>query len=319
MDEFYNKCRAAEVLARIIEDRNPGVATAAKDLYLATSEVERYTVHSFSQPRAWRLCLDGGPEEGLEEACFRVQGILCGKDLPPVTLSGNRPSRLRARKYIRQSAKITGFGNEDMLQCIKKIEAIYLKMSNQFKEGSFEPWQPSVFEGNAAMEANTRYFTQATHSTAGDVVDFAPHVDPDGRLRDLMETEYVHTTDNRVEYMELVTNQDGTRTYKAIDPVVFKHGDIVEATISFVAIPTKNNAAKMHVLLRALVLLDQTERNTAAILRMRQRYKTIDFGSAPSSTVQPVLKRKVAYYNNDTDTEETSRRLTKMRVDSDSE
>ncbi|RXW19797.1 hypothetical protein EST38_g6060 [Candolleomyces aberdarensis] len=312
MDEFYNKCNAGETLGRIIEGREPAAEATARDLHLATSEIGRYTVHSFNQPRAWRLCMDGGSGEGLEEACFRVQGVLCGKDLPPVILNG-------ARKFIRQSVKITGFGNEDMLQCIKQIEAVYLKMSNQFKEGSLEPWQPSIFEENAALDASTRYFTPANHSTAGDTVDFAPHVDPDGRLRDLMETEYVHTTDNRVDYMELVTSPNGARTYKVIDPVAFKYGDIVEATISFAAIPTKNNAAKMHVLLRALVLLDQTERNTAAILRMRQRYKTINFGTVLRSVAQPVLKRKVAYYNEETDTEDTNRRLSRMRVDSDSD
>jgi hypothetical protein len=64
-----------------------------------------------------------------------------------------------------------------MLQCVKQIETAYLKMSDQFKEGTVEPWQPSLFEGYVALEANTRYFTHTNHANPGDIVEFAPHVD----------------------------------------------------------------------------------------------------------------------------------------------
>jgi hypothetical protein len=92
-----------------------------------------------------------------------------------------------------------------MVECIQQIEAAYLKMLNQFKEGTLEPWQPSAFEGHPAIEANTRYFTPAAHSAAADIVEFAPYVDPNGELRALMESEYVHTVDNRVDFMEMLT------------------------------------------------------------------------------------------------------------------
>ncbi|KAJ2934233.1 hypothetical protein H1R20_g2861, partial [Candolleomyces eurysporus] len=315
MDEFYSKQNAAKSLEQIIKDRDSalGADSEANDLYLATTKLANCTTRFFNQPRAWRLCIEKGPDSSLEEACFRVQGVLCGKDLPPVVLNG-------ARKYLRQNVKLTGLGNEDMVRCINQIEAIYLKLSNHFKEGSLEPWQPSMFDGNPALEANARYFTQANHSAAGDIVEFAPYVDASGSLRELMEADYVHTSDNRVDYMEQLIGPDGARMYRAVDPVVFKHGDIVEATVSFAAIPTKNNSAKMHIQLRALLLLDQTERNAAAILRMRRRYQTIDFGATLQQQGQPVLKRRIMYYETgDTDTEEAGRRFNRMRVDSDSE
>jgi hypothetical protein len=107
--------------------------------------------------------------------------------------------------------KLTGLGNNDMIQCIQQVEAAYLKMLNHFKEGALEPWQPSTFDGKAAIEANTRYFTHASHAETSDVVDFAPYVDGNGQLRAIMEGDYVHTTDNRVEYMEQVTNIDGIK------------------------------------------------------------------------------------------------------------
>ena len=43
--------------------------------------------------------------------------------------------------------------------------------------------------------------------------------------------------------------------------MVFKLGDIVEATVSFSVMSTKNKTAKLHILLRGLVLLDHTERD----------------------------------------------------------
>lgn len=98
-----------------------------------------------------------------------------------------------------------------MLQCIKKVEDAYVKMLNHFKEGELDPWQPSVFDGMAALEANTRYFTVASHAEAADIVEFAPHVDADGQLKALMDGAYVHTTDNRVDYMVQETSSDGSK------------------------------------------------------------------------------------------------------------
>ncbi|KAJ2915584.1 hypothetical protein MD484_g4827, partial [Candolleomyces efflorescens] len=313
MDEFYSKGNAGDTLAQLIQDRNMD-----SRFYLSTCEFADLTVNLFSQPRAWRLCSETGQDSTLEEACFKVQGVLCGKDLPPVNQTGSRLSRLRSRKFIRQYVKVTGFGNEDMLQCVKRIEMAYLKMSDHFKEGTVEPWQPSLFEGYVALEANTRYFTHTNHANPGDIVDFAPHVDSGGRLKDIMEGEYVHTTDNRVDYLERVTGPDGETRYRVVDPVIFKSGDIVEAVVAFAIIPTKKNTAKLHLLLRGLVLLDQTERNSAAIMRMRNRYRAINIGQSVCQPVgQPSLKRKLMFYDTDPETEETGRQFTRMRVDSD--
>jgi len=49
----------------------------------------RMAVRTYEQPTTFRL-IDMGPDETseLEEVVMRVQGILCAKDLPPIT---NRP------------------------------------------------------------------------------------------------------------------------------------------------------------------------------------------------------------------------------------
>ena len=47
----------------------------------------------------------------------------------------------------------------------------------------------------------------------------------------------------------------------------------MEATVSFAVIPTKNKGTKMHILLRALVLLDQTERNVSGLFIDRDSFR----------------------------------------------
>ena len=54
-----------------------------------------------------------------------------------------------------------------------------------------------------------------------------------------------------------------------MDPVFIKIGDIVEATIALAAIPTKSKTVKLQVLLRTLVLFDQTERDVCAVWFLR--------------------------------------------------
>jgi hypothetical protein len=98
-----------------------------------------------------------------------------------------------------------------MERAINQVEELYVKMSGRFAEGTLEPWQPATFEGHSALEANTRYFTPAHYAVPEDRVEFAPYVDNNGILKSLMEGEFVHTTDNRVDYLERITATDGTK------------------------------------------------------------------------------------------------------------
>ena len=110
-----------------------------------------------------------------------------------------------------------------------------------------------------------------------------------------------------------------------MSPTQFKIGDIVEAVVAFVCYPTQKGPIKMTMALRALSLLDHTERDVsilvlhadgrelthqqeAAILRMRSKQKATS-GMGTLST----LKRKSAYGHEDTD--DTGMRFSRMRID----
>lgn len=85
-------------------------------------------------------------------------------------------------------------------------------MAAKFQDRMLEPWQPVSFEGHIALKANTRYFTPSLYATVDDCVEFGLYVDDNGTLKSIMGGDYVHTTDNRVDYVKRVAAADGTKT-----------------------------------------------------------------------------------------------------------
>ncbi|KAH6886518.1 hypothetical protein BKA70DRAFT_1444401 [Coprinopsis sp. MPI-PUGE-AT-0042] len=309
MDSFYNAHEAEVQRLATITSARMG-KTSASDI-LSTADIfnaPSVQLISFPQSKSWRLCNEGGDGQA-EEAIFRVQGILCGKDLPPVPARA-ATSALRARRFIRQNVKITGLGEAQFLSALTSLEAAYLKIANNFPDGTLEDYQPATHNSHYAIEANTRYFTFTKPGMGADEhLDFLEGVDPDGTLARLSSDGYSHTEDNRVDYFQVICDAQGNDKYQRISPSIFRVGDIVEAAISFVCLPTKTGKHKTHLALRALVLLSQEDRNNAAMLRMRNRYK-----DDLSETPVPVLKRKAAYADV-VDADSTTRHLGRMRID----
>ncbi|TFK20883.1 hypothetical protein FA15DRAFT_658775 [Coprinopsis marcescibilis] len=96
--------------------------------------------------------------------------------------------------------------------------------------------------------------------------------------------------------------------YRVISPAAFKVGDIVEALILIGCVPVKKTL-KMIIMILALMLIDHTECNQAALLRMRQRYH-----GAKAVTGGYILKRKSAY-STDADIGSTESAIACMRLD----
>jgi hypothetical protein len=45
----------------------------------------RMTVRKYDDPTTWRLTKNADAHSDIEESVMRVQGVLCLKDLPPIT------------------------------------------------------------------------------------------------------------------------------------------------------------------------------------------------------------------------------------------
>ncbi|RDB26050.1 hypothetical protein Hypma_006130 [Hypsizygus marmoreus] len=154
-------------------------------------------------------------------------------------------------------------------------------------------------------------------------VDFGPMVDPNGMLATMQGEGFVHSAENKVEYMGMSVNVDTNKVrYINIDPSKIRIGDIVEVQISFVCIPIKDGFFKLMNILRAITLLDQSHRDVSNMLTSRKQWLTYYLGWTLSriqggihvNKVFKTIKRKALYTEED-EIEETGGKLSKMRID----
>ncbi|KAF8810962.1 hypothetical protein BYT27DRAFT_7336378 [Phlegmacium glaucopus] len=85
----------------------------------------------------------------------------------------------------------------------------------------------------------------------------SPLVDPRGILEKLTKEGFLHGEENEVHYYQVHKNDAGGKTsVETVNPQIFRIGDIVEAQVSFIVVPLKDNKHKMIVVLRLIALLD---------------------------------------------------------------
>ncbi|KAH6902958.1 hypothetical protein BKA70DRAFT_1228126 [Coprinopsis sp. MPI-PUGE-AT-0042] len=313
MDTFYNVESAAQRLERIAEREalSQRLASCLSDNDIW--KTSKYRLMNFPRLKSWRLCQYDGNGDA-EEALFRVQGVLCEKNLPPLQKKSKlTESDMRARRFLRQSVKVSGLGTAQFAKAVANLEVAHLTASNSFVDGRLQDYEPAVHNSFQAIEAGARYFTlKKDDECVEGVVSFADGVDPHGGLAQLMSNNCVHTEDNQVDYFESIADGvGGSRRFSRVSPTAFRIGDIVEIAFSMSCIPLKGGRTKLLLLLRALVLLSQEDRNSAAILRMRSRYpQPLD----PEKVAGPTLKRK-APYSDEVEEELAEHRFNRMRIE----
>ncbi|KAJ2931784.1 hypothetical protein H1R20_g5312, partial [Candolleomyces eurysporus] len=179
----------------------------------------------------------------MAEVHFHVQGIIAGKELPPLSSNGNIIQLKKGRWYLRQNIKLFGGKSDVFVDAAHATKKAYVQFTGHFAD---------VLCSDESAEKLDEY------------------IDPQGVLQKIMEDDFVYGPDNK----------------------------------------TQKGPIKMSIALRALSLLDHTERDEAAVLRMRNKQKTTG-GMGSIST----LKRKSAYAHEDT--EEAGMRFARMRIDDD--
>ncbi|KAF9464019.1 hypothetical protein BDZ94DRAFT_1356192, partial [Collybia nuda] len=194
------------------------------------------------------------------ESVVRFQGILCDKQLPPITKTGEATLR-KQKRHIRQAVTITGLSTPTFQQGIDNIAYLYMMFSNQFPDGKMEIWQPSSFNGHVALDAHARYLTERRLAPQEQHIEYAIGVDPHGALADLQGHDFIHGPDNYVEYLAM--QHISLTRYSPTNPINFRVGDIVEVQLAFMAVPIKDQRYKMLVSLRGITLLDDSHRNVS--------------------------------------------------------
>ncbi|KAF9050282.1 hypothetical protein BJ165DRAFT_1385695 [Panaeolus papilionaceus] len=221
-----------------------------------------YITKRMSYPRSWRF-VDG---QG-EEACVRLVGIICCKDLPP--FKGQRKMQVAC---LRQHIKLTGFGTEafDEIVWAKVVElqrTLDDEMHNNGQHGGhdeLEMMEHSQWEGDTVLDMHSRHFTYRNQVPNQKHIPFANDVDPNHFLEDAKGPDLVHAEDNVVNYFRKIYDEDSKPHYTRENPERFKIGDVVGRTISLVGYPLAKAGGpqryQMRLVLRGIALISSEGR-----------------------------------------------------------
>ncbi|KAF6754968.1 hypothetical protein DFP72DRAFT_965302 [Ephemerocybe angulata] len=280
----YDTDKAKDVLSAIRQDEykaTEGIASTGI-VGLERTKLDKLRVVDLQYPPSTRLL----EEDDDSEAVFKMQGVICGKMLPPVLAlpyGTNTPSKIR---NLRQHVKITGFGSKEFEGYVDKLQDIHDKFSGQVADRTIDPFDFLPYEGNAALDSHSRYFTDRHLIPYEKSHRFLPGVDPHRILRTIQPDDFVHGPDNVVEYCARTADSNGRISYSPCEPSVFKVGDLVEVAFSCVGVPIKGQRMRILLQLRGVTLLDNI---------VRKESERLDKLSISNAVVHRTPKRKTLY------------------------
>ena len=159
-----------------------------------------------------------------------------------------------------------------------------------FPQDSLDLWEADDTRGYEAISTHTRLFTSRSQVSDAESIPFDPLVDSNNnltRLAKLASGKFVHTSDNEVEYLGPINGPGSNRSALFLDsfeiyyqsiilngtartgnvsPEVFRIGDIVELSVSFVVWPWGRDKYRMGIQLKSIRLLDGEETNVSLTL-----------------------------------------------------
>ena len=157
---------------------------------------------------------------------------------------------------------------------LETVQAMHGLFDDYFGEGHLQGLEQ---DNRAVLSTSNRYFTHKRDVGRASQVAFGDGVDPNGILRKMAGTDYIHTDKNAVNYYRILLGSDGTKTcipckhecpstmtdqiirHSSITPQSFHTGDLVELEVSFMAVPLagEGQRVKMVTVLRSITLLDK--------------------------------------------------------------
>ncbi|KAF8811793.1 hypothetical protein BYT27DRAFT_7017840, partial [Phlegmacium glaucopus] len=212
-------------------------------------------VKRFNAPNTLRLVHTNANGRATEEAVFTIQGVLSGKNLPPVTEKIRSTSQAC---YLRQGVTLIGSGTPTFEEAINAAQEIYGIFDRNVQDTSLKSWSLSsspITQGRA-LDASNRYLTSKRDAPAMVSIPIPATIDPRGILKKLTKEGFLYSEENKVQYYQVHKSDEGTNRFEPVGPEIFRIGDIVEIQVSFIAVPLKDNKHKMIVVLRSIALLD---------------------------------------------------------------
>ncbi|KAF8228455.1 hypothetical protein L208DRAFT_1291452 [Tricholoma matsutake] len=209
----------------------------------------------------WCLFKNLGVEGEVQEAVFTVQGVLTEFQLPPLEkIMSRQPGKYH---YLHQSITVSGLDTPFFGEAVMAVNEIYGMFDRAFSHMALGSWNLTDCHG-PSIEASNHYFTPVRQGLALASLPFQENVDPCGILAKMEASpgaRCVPTEDNEVKYCRAFREPDGRYRFEACPPQLFRKGDIVEAQLSFIIVPIKEELVKgkqykMLVVLRSMALLD---------------------------------------------------------------
>ncbi|TFK59336.1 hypothetical protein BDN72DRAFT_905949 [Pluteus cervinus] len=237
-----------------------------------------------AEPSSWRLVKKTGAEK--EEVVFTIQGVIEGKELPPV-FEDLKIARNKAF-FLHQSLMLSGLGTTTFEESLSALTKIWTVFGRQFPEGRLMPWQAGVsaFGGAGTLTLSNRYFTKKSEAGQMQGVPFPSNVDPKKILTKMLNPSLIHTAENNVQYVIRHSDLGRNFQYTPADPQHFRIGDIVEVQFSVVVYKMRTDYYVFKPMLYSIALLDAKWGNDLALCRA---------SITPSPAPTQPLKRKIGY------------------------
>ena len=130
-----------------------------------------------------------------------------------LTHSENSPNSNNT-KFLRQSVRITGYGNETFDKLLANMARVYAIFKRAVGPQLQDEMGVTEEEGYSAIDASNRYFSLRTETNEVDERSITDEMDPKRYLRKAAGVKYIHTEENKVlvYYFEREEDKMGATT-----------------------------------------------------------------------------------------------------------
>jgi hypothetical protein len=112
---------------------------------------------------------------------------------------------------MRQQVKITGFDISKFDTALIKIGQALDRLQEHIQPKTIQAVEFLPHKGHHAIKAHARYFTDCAVVPYDKNILFGCAVDPLNILGDIQPPQFIHATDNHVEYCRRTVKEDGSK------------------------------------------------------------------------------------------------------------
>ncbi|KDR76165.1 hypothetical protein GALMADRAFT_225846 [Galerina marginata CBS 339.88] len=288
MNAEYDSSAAAQAIGVLMHETLEG-GNQEDVMHLSDVQTAAYSACAVEEPRSYRLTRRNSTD--FFEAIFRVRGVMCQNNLPPVLEIRSGVPGHRLRQSVTLSALSNHIVFEKYLGAMREFHDLFKVTfpGEQFTMDCFY-----TYEGHRCIVLFNRYLSFRSDTPSTMQIPFDPQVDPAGLLRQHPHQNMHHVEDNRVSYSRREIHA-GRESLKRISPTCFRNGDLIEVHFTFVAFPMKKGEPRrIGCVMHHLILLSD---------RLRKESEGVIMPLGMHPVIIRTLKRKQAIVESDPEAE----------------